>query len=303
MSDRFLGLPAADPRRPAAATVLGIPLATPYPGRMAHATGGPTAVRRASGSWAGFVGHHDFDTGRPFAAWWSRATDAGDVPVDPATPEANRDRVERHVGTLLASGSIPVVIGGDDSVCIPVLAGYREAGPVSVLQVDAHLDFRDEVDGERFGYSSPMRRISEMPWVTRIHHVGQRGVGSARADDLRDTLDAGNSVTTTPDLARHGIEPVIGAFAPGEPYVVVLDVDGLDPAQVPAVRAPSPGGPDLAVVVELLAATARRASCRGLVVTEFEPDLDAHGISARVVTKLICRTLDEALQEPSSTGP
>ncbi|MFX7731807.1 arginase family protein, partial [Acinetobacter baumannii] len=77
---------------------------------------------------------------------------------------------------LIASrDALPIVIGGDDSVPALVAAGLDGRGPLHVVQVDAHLDFRDEVNGERHGYSSPMRRMSEMPWVERIIHVGQRG--------------------------------------------------------------------------------------------------------------------------------
>jgi agmatinase len=195
----------------------------------------------------------------------------------------------------LEVGSLTVVLGGDDSIPIPVLAAFRDHGPVSVLHIDAHLDYRDEVDGERYGYSSPMRRVREMPWVRRIHHVGQRGVGSARPTDVEDTIDAGGRITTAGALRDGGVRPVIDSFAAGEAFVIVLDVDGIDPADVPAVRAPSPGGPSFLTVLELLRGVARRADCRGLVVTELEPALDINGLSSRIVCRLICGLLDAAL--------
>ena len=55
--------------------------------------------------------------------------------------------------------------------------------PFFVLQLDAHIDWRDEVKGVRDGYSSTMRRASEMPWVKGIIQVGARGVGSARREE------------------------------------------------------------------------------------------------------------------------
>lgn len=292
----FLGVREASQVDRPEAVLLGMPLVTVYPGREPHAVGAPTAIRRASQAWRGFVGHHDFDTGGPFAAWWERVVDAGDIPADRDDAPGNRARLEAEVRRWLAAGSLPVILGGDDSIPIPVLAAYRDHGPVSVLHIDAHLDYRDEVDGERYGYSSPMRRVREMPWVQRIHHVGQRGVGSARQADVEDTIGAGGRITTADDLRSGGVQAVVDSFAPGEALVVVLDVDGIDPADLPAVRAPSAGGPDFVTVSELIRGVVRRADCRGFVVTELEPALDVNGRSSRIVCRLICGLLDEALR-------
>lgn len=292
----FLGVREASQLEGPAAVILGMPLVTVYPGREPHAVGGPAAIRHASQAWRGFVGHHDFDTGKPFASWWDQIVDAGDVPADREDASGNRVRLETAVGRWLAIGSLPVVLGGDDSVPIPVLAAYRELGPVTVLHIDAHLDYRDEVDGERYGYSSPMRRVRELPWVRRIHHVGQRGVGSARAADVEDAIAAGGRITTAEALRSGGVQAVVDSFAPDEALVIVLDVDGIDPAELPAVRAPSPGGPTFTTVLELICSVAHRADCRGLVVTELEPTLDVNGRSSRMVARLICRLLDEALR-------
>lgn len=292
----FLGLLEASRIERPAAVILGAPLVTVYPGREPHAVEGPDAIREASQAWRGFVGHHDFDTGGPFAAWWDQVVDAGDVPAERDDAPGNRERLKAEVRRWLAAGSLPVILGGDDSVPIPVLAAYREHGPVSVLHIDAHLDYRDEVEGERYGYSSPMRRVREMPWVQRIHHVGQRGVGSARLTDVEDTIGAGGRITTAEALRDGGVRSVIDSFAPGESVVIVLDVDGIDPAELPAVRAPSPGGPTFTTVLELICSVAHRADCRGLVVTELEPTLDVNGRSSRMVARLICRLLDEALR-------
>ena len=59
---------------------------------------------------------------------------------------------------------------------VPEFAGRQ----VVILQIDAHIDWRDEVGGEHWGLSSNMRRASEMAHVTGIVQVGQRGIGSAR---------------------------------------------------------------------------------------------------------------------------
>lgn len=122
--------------------------------------------------------------------------DAGDVPGDATDGPGNSAQTTAAVAAILERGAVPICIGGDDSVPIAILRAYEGRGPLTILQVDAHLDFRDEIDGVREGYSSPMRRASEMPQVWRIVHVGLRGVGSAWASDVDDSRAAGNLLVT-----------------------------------------------------------------------------------------------------------
>ena len=83
----------------------------------------------------------------------------------------------------------PLVVGGDDSIPPMVVGAYRDFKRIHLLHIDAHIDFRDEVRGVRDGYSSPIRRIREMPWIDRIVQVGMRGPGSARPQDVADARD------------------------------------------------------------------------------------------------------------------
>jgi agmatinase len=69
-----------------------------------------------------------------------------------------------------------------------MLQALEGQGPLTILQIDAHIDWRREVEGERWGLSSTMRRASEMAHVERIIQVGQRGMGSARPADMEDAL-------------------------------------------------------------------------------------------------------------------
>jgi agmatinase len=81
---------------------------------------------------------------------------------------------------VLKAGALPVVLGGDDSIPIPVLAAFRTGRALLyILQLDAHIDWRDEVKGVGDGYSSTMRRASEMPWVKR-HRAGGGARGGER---------------------------------------------------------------------------------------------------------------------------
>ena len=110
-------------------------------------------------------------------------------------------------GTGIGFGQSHVlVLGGDDSVPIPVLAAYEAHGPLTILQLDAHIDWREEVSGETQGLSSNMRRASEMAWVENIIQVGARGIGSAKPQDRSDALAWGVDFYPMRDVVQNGIE-------------------------------------------------------------------------------------------------
>ncbi|TGV65619.1 agmatinase, partial [Mesorhizobium sp. M00.F.Ca.ET.158.01.1.1] len=100
--------------------------------------------------------------------------DAGDILTIMHDNAGNRARIEAKTREILSSPAVPILLGGDDSVVSPFLAGFADHGPVWILQIDAHIDWRDEVHGERYGYSSPMRRASEMAHVAGMVQVGLR---------------------------------------------------------------------------------------------------------------------------------
>ncbi|MDP9244153.1 MAG: arginase family protein, partial [Chloroflexota bacterium] len=160
-----------------------------------------------------------------------------------------------------------------------------------VVQVDAHLDFRDSVAGVRDGYSSPMRRASEMDHVTQIIQVGLRGVGSARAADVADARAAGNVLVTARELRERGVPWLLEGIATDASVFVSFDCDGLDPAVCPAVSAAAPGGLSYDEAADLLGGIARGRRLAGAAFTELVPALDVNDLSALVVTRLIMRLL------------
>jgi agmatinase len=287
--ETFLGLPRWD-GQPVRAVVLGADCATPYVAAGAYCAGGPAAIRAASGDYAANLGHVNFDLGRvgfdPAAA-----ADAGDVPVDPGDAAGNRARIGAAVARVLEARAVPVLLGGDDSLPIPMLGTWAGRGPVTVLQIDAHIDWRDEVQGERWGLSSTMRRVAEMGHVGRIVQVGQRGIGSARPGDLADARARGVEFVPAAEVAREGIVRALSLVPEGAEVVVVLDCDALDPSVMPAVIARVPGGLGYWDVLGLLEGVAARARIAGLAVTEFMAPRDIDGQGAAVAAAIVTSAL------------
>lgn len=290
----FLGLPVASlDDLEADVAILGIPHGTPYPrpGPTAGCAKAPSAIRRRAARLARFVDHHDFDVNGPMLPAGLRIVDCGDVPGSDDDPAGNRERAETTVRAVLDAGALPILLGGDDSTPIPVLAAFGERGPLIVVQVDAHLDFRDEVQGERLGYSSPMRRASEMGHVAGIVQVGLRGSGSARSSDVADARVARNLLVTARELRERGV-PWLLEHLPGErPVFVSFDLDGLDPSVAPGVSALAPGGLSYTEAWDLVAGVARSGRLAGMIVTELLPERDVNELTALVATRLIVAAL------------
>ena len=292
--ETFLGLPACpDLRRlDRRIAILGADGCTPYPSVGFYCAGGPAAIRAAAASYAANLAHVNFDLGGPVFPGRIEAVDAGDIPVDPADPAGNRARLRGAVAAVLDAGAVPVLIGGDDSLPIPMLQAFEGRGRrLTILQIDAHVDWRDEVGGERWGLSSTMRRASEMGHVERIIQVGQRGIGSARMEEARAALDWGVSFVPAGEVARDGVWRAVDLVPEGAEVVVCLDVDALDPAVMPAVIGRTAGGLSYWQVMELIGGVAERARIAAFDLVEFMPDRDIDGQGALVAAQLLTGVL------------
>ena len=276
--------------------VIGIGSATPYPvGSYCHDA--PDAIR-ASRSWPTILDQHDFDLFDvvPSAGVIPDGVSAGDLGnldvVDDAAPEItaeNRRRIREAITAMLDAGTSPFVLGGDDSVPIPVLESYCcfQGGPISILQIDAHIDWRDEVGGETQGLSSNMRRASEMAHVGSIVQLAARGIGSARKHEVEAALDYGVAFHTMRRLRESGgIERAIADLPEGVPVYVALDVDSLDPTLMPAVIGAAQGGLDYWQMMDIFEAIEARAPICGFNMVELMPSRDVNGQGALMASRL-----------------
>jgi agmatinase len=219
------------------------------------------------------------------------------VPGNPRDIEANERRATEAVRGILAGGAVPLVIGGDHSIPPFVVAAYEGRGPIDVLQIDAHLDGREERFGVRGGYSSPMFRLREMPWVRFIAQVGLRGTGFSRREEVDRALDAGNLIVPAYELHERGTDWIVERFEEGGRYYITLDIDGLDPATGPGTPAIAPGGVTYPQLIRLLRGLAAKGEVVGIDVCEFYPTLDVNDLTAITIARLFTTVIG------LSTGP
>ena len=128
--ETFMGLPACRDLAAleAKVAILGAAGCTPYPSVGFYCAGGPAAIRAAGAAYAANLAHVDFDLGGPVLPEGVVAVDAGDIEVCEGDPEGNRARLRAAVETVLERGAVRVVVGGDDSVPIPMLQALAVTG-------------------------------------------------------------------------------------------------------------------------------------------------------------------------------
>ncbi|MDP9366344.1 MAG: agmatinase [Chloroflexota bacterium] len=274
--------------------VLGVPYGVPYDmeGSTSPSSTAPAAVREESRRFARYLGHYDLDLGGElFAGRDVRAVDCGDVAMTPGRYEANNAATTAAVRTFLDRGAVPIVLGGDHAVPIPVLRAYEGHGPVCLVQIDAHLDWRDEIGGVREGLSSPMRRASEMPWIRGMAQIGLRGVGSARREEFEAATSYGSVLIRAAELHREGVEAVLDRLPAADRYYVTLDADGLDPSIAPGVGYPAFGGVTYDQAFDLFRGIAARGAVVGFDVVEIRPAVDVRGLTSLLAARLILNLL------------
>ncbi|RJT38590.1 agmatinase [Mesorhizobium waimense] len=288
----------ADGRMPRA-VIFGAGHGSTYPGKdsSGHALAAD-AIRAASQEDAALVEHWDFDLGGPlFDGHPVCCIEAGDIATTMHDNAGNRARIEARTREVLALPAVPILLGGDCSVTIPFLAGFADHGPVWILQIDAHIDWRDEVHGERYGYSSPMRRASEMAHVAGMVQVGLRSVGSARLTDIEAARRYGSHFVTAREVHGQGIETALRHIPEGARVVVTLDCDSIDPGIMPGVAARTPGGLTYTQVIDLIAGLGRRARVTGFDLVEFYPPADIDGLSALTAARLLVNVIGTIVRQ------
>ena len=296
----FLGLPDRLPEdRPPRAVIFGAGHGSNYPDQDSRGYAlAPAAIRAASASEAAFIEHWDFDLGGPlFDGGPVCCVDAGDVPTTMHDNEGNRARIAAKTREVLATAAVPILLGGDDSLPIPFLSAFAGHGPIWILQIDAHIDWREERYGERYGYSNPMRRASEMAHVAGMVQVGIRSVGSARRAEVEAARQYGSHLVTAREVHAHGVDAALRHIPDGARVVITLDCDGLDPGIMPGVAARTPGGLTYTQTIDLIAGVGTRARIAGFDLVELYPPADIGGLSALTAARLVVNAIGTIVRQ------
>ncbi|HYQ96555.1 MAG TPA: agmatinase [Candidatus Eisenbacteria bacterium] len=190
-----------------------------------------------------------------------------EIEVVPGNPAAELDRLEAVCAGLANAGILPFTLGGEHSLTIaPVRALKARYPDLCVLQLDAHLDLRAEYQGTRLSHASVMRRVRELGVPTVA--VGIRSVSREEADMVHAEAAP---VFLAREIREKGL-PVDAILSRlGTPVYVTIDLDAFDPAYVPGVGTPEPGGLTWEEGLKLLRAVCERRQVVGCDIVELCP--------------------------------
>ncbi len=216
----------------------------------------------------------------------TRVCDLGDLQV----VDADRDfeEIRRQVASL---PNIPIILGGDHSVTIPVFHGQRDKHKnqrLGILWLDAHPDLCDEFAGSRLSHACVLRRGLECGIDPR--DVCMVGLRSWEDQEIDLVENAGMNVHTAAEIWQRGIKEVAaearGVLANCEAVHISVDIDCLDPGFAPGTGIPDAGGLTPRDIITVLKAL-QGLPLAGLDLVEVAPPLDPSEATVFAALKVI----------------
>jgi agmatinase len=176
------------------------------------------------------------------------------------------EEIRRIASEILTRDKFLVTIGGEHSITPPLVAAAasRHKG-LYVLQIDAHADLRDCYMGTKHNHACAMRRSLD---YARLTQVGIRSMSTEEAQAapaLATTIFYDATMRRDPAWIDRVVETL------GDPVYITIDVDGLDPAIMPATGTPEPGGLSWYEILSLLRATIARRTVVACDIVELSP--------------------------------
>jgi agmatinase len=214
--------------------------------------------------------------------------DAGDLQLPFGNAARALDVIEEATDEILSAGKLPFLIGGEHLVTLGIFrAIFNKYPDVHIVHFDAHTDLRDDYMGEKLSHATVIRRCHDLVGDQRIFQFGIRSGEKAEFEFAKNHLVQEKFTADT-------IDSVVDALS-GKPVYLTVDLDVLDPSQLPGTGTPEAGG--------LTFDTLRKALMKvtnlnivGLDVNELNPMLDPTGASTALACKLV-RELLIALQK------
>ena len=288
--DNFLGLsPDVADRDWAAVRVLPIPLeaTVSYGGGTAL---GPEAIIKASQQVELYDREYDLEAALTYGIHTLPALQL------PADAVATQNAIAAAIEDICRAGCLPVGLGGEHSISAGVLRGITavHGGPITVVQIDAHSDLRDQYEGDPQSHASVARRMLENPAVEQLLQIGIRSVCPEEVAFARSHPER-VWVWYTEDMGNPDWMQVFRERLAGRRVFLTIDVDGLVRGVVPATGTPEPDGLDWAEAVGIVRLVADEAEILGLDCVELAPREALHHADY-AVAKLLYKAISFAME-------
>jgi agmatinase len=191
--------------------------------------------------------------------------------------------LETEVARHVRNNKLVVTLGGEHTVTLAAVQAVAKSCPgLSVLQIDAHADLRNSYRGYQYSHATVMRRI--------LDHASLYQVGIRSLTREEFSLIDGERVSTlfSHDISTERIDAFVAELP--EDLYLTIDMDGFDPAVVPGVGNPEPGGITWKTADYLLEQVSRSCSIRAFDVVELRPlpgEVRSEITAARLIYRLL----------------
>jgi len=217
--------------------------------------------------------------------------------IPDADPDAALGQMKAAAEQVLRARKSLLTLGGDHAVSIgPILAAAEMYPDVGVLQVDAHMDLRDEWNGSRYNHACVMRRVAE----TAHPPIVQVGIRAFSRQEFEFAQKHSNIHTLyAHQIDQAGAEWIDRAIQtlPQRVYLSI-DLDGLDPSVVPGTGTPEPGGLTYRQLVGLIRAVGRSRSVVAADITELAK-IEGTQVSEYTAAKIAAKILVHCFRKAS----
>ena len=285
----FMRLPAASTAEGLDVAFVGVPMDIGASWRSGTRFG-PKAIRAESA----MLRPYNMGTGAaPFDGL--QCADIGDVAINTFDLKDSVLRITKAYDAILASGALPMTMGGDHTLTLPILRAIaKKHGPVALVHVDAHADINDHMFGEAIAHGTPFRRAVEEGLLDgpRVTQIGVRGTGYA-ADDFDWSRDQGFRVVQAEECWHQSLTPLmaeIRAQMGDGPVYLTFDIDALDPGFAPGTGTPEICGLTTPQAVQLIRGL-RGLNIVGCDLVEVSPPYDTSGNTALTAANLLYEML------------
>jgi len=188
---------------------------------------------------------------------------------------------------LVSTGKFVAMLGGEHSVSAPVIRAHAERyDNLSILQIDAHADLRDQYDGTPHSHASIMARVTRDMRLPAV----QCGIRSISAEEARALDELPTRIFWAKDIVGRSDWWDAAVDGLTENVYLTVDIDGLDPSLVAQTGTPEPGGLGWYETIGLIRTLARKKRVVGMDLTEYSY-VEGQDASAFLCAKLIYKTL------------
>jgi N1-aminopropylagmatine ureohydrolase len=215
----------------------------------------------------------------------------------PADPPTAVDAIESAVAAAAGAGKLLVGLGGEHTVSVGFGRGLLRAleGPLTVVQIDAHCDLRDAYEGSPYSHACVARRLLESSGIEQVLQLGIRSLDVEEVTFARANSDRLRIWFAEEVHAGAWQEELQGRLR-GKRVYLTIDVDGLDPAVVPATGTPEPDGLSWSEALEIVRAVTTVAPVVGLDCVELAPHAGQHAADF-AVAKLLYKTISYVMHD------